>query len=126
MTGADTNQIVRFLVRDVDSQAQKVKRLLDRGDSLYINEVVLSELCWVLVSVYNYSKNDFVRALDALLETEGIRFFDAGIVKAALADYIHSTAGFTDCLIHQINLDKGVKSLTFDKKAAGLKGMKLL
>lgn len=126
MTGADTNLVVRFLVRDNELQAQKVKKLLDEGQVLYINEVVLSELYWVLVHVYGYSKNDFVRAVDALLETKGFLFFNGGTVRRTLADYIHSTAGFSDCLIHQLNCNETLETLTYDKAASRLKNMKLM
>jgi predicted nucleic-acid-binding protein len=126
MTGADTNLIVRFLTRDVENQAQKVKELLKRGEILYINENVLAELYWVLVRVYGYSRIDFIRAIDVLLETEGFRFFDNNIVRLALADYIHSAVEFSDCLIHRINAGKNILTFTFDKKASQLDEMKLL
>ncbi len=126
MTGADTNLLVRFLTRDIESQAHKVKEKIDNGEIFYINEVVLSELYWVLVHVYGYSRNDFVRAIDVMLETEGFRFFDNNIVRLALADYIHSVVEFSDCLIHRINLEQNLSTFTFDKKASRLEGMKLL
>ena len=72
------------------------------------------------------TKNEFIFVLDILLDTENIYFFDNGIVKAALTDYIHSQTEFSDCLIHQINLSKGLDTFTFDKKAARLKRMKFL
>lgn len=123
MIGADTNVIVRFLVRDVEEQAEKVKYLLENGGQIYINSVVLSELWWVLSSVYEYSKNEFVMVIDLMLETEGIIFFDSNIVKEALADYIHSPAGFSDCLIHRINSAANLDTVTFDKKATALQRM---
>lgn len=126
MKGADTNLIARFLVRDVEEQARKVKRLLDQDEFLFINTIVLSELYWVLVHVYEYSKNDFVIAIDALLDLKNIRFFDNEIVRKSLTDYIHSSTGFVDCLIHQINKKKGLVTLTFDKKATQLINMELV
>lgn len=126
MIGADTNILVRFLVRDEPNQAEKVRTLLKNGEVLFVNQVVLSELYWVLVKVYGYSKFDFIIAVDALLETEGFQFFDNDVVRLALTDYIHSSAGFVDCLINRLNKTRVSGTLTFDKKAAGLKGMKLL
>ncbi len=126
MKAADTNVIVRFLVKDDENQAARVKQLLDDGEILFINEVVLSELYWVLIHVYEYSKNDFVIAIDALLDLRNIRFFDKQIVSSSLAEYIHSNVGFVDCLIHQINKKEELVTLTFDKKASQLELMKLL
>ncbi len=126
MTGADTNLVVRFLTRDIENHAQKVKEKLDEGERFYINEIVLAEMYWVLVHVYGYSKNDFIRAIDVLLETEGFHFFDSTVVRHALADYIHTTVEFSDCLIHRINSHQKLITLTFDRKASRLERMKLL
>lgn len=125
MKGADTNLIVRFLVKDEENQARKVKQLLDEGEILFINDVVLSELYWVLIHIYNYSKNDFVIALDALLDMRNIRFSDHGVVSVALSDYIHSNVGFVNCLIHRINKNRDLNTLTFDQKASSLESMQL-
>lgn len=123
MIAADTNLIVRFLVRDEEDQARKVKNLMDDGEVLFINQVVLSELYWVLIHVYEYSKNDFVIAIDALLDLGNIRFFDKTVVSTSLAEYIHSNVGFVDCLIHQINKKFDLQTLTFDQKASRLEKM---
>ena len=127
LSGADTNVLVRFLLKDVERQAQIVLSLLEDGQKFYINEVVLSELYWVLTKVYNYSKNSFIIVIDMMLESDGFQFFDAEIVRGALTDYIHNAAvEFSDCLIHQLNLKKKIGTYTFDKKASGLKKMHLL
>lgn len=126
MIGADTNLLVRFLVRDDDKQSQIVKSLLEEGKKLYINEVVLTELYWVLIHVYEYHKNDFIYVLDTLLDTRGIIFFNSETVRSALSDYIHSSIEFSDCLIHRINAEKELTTYTFDKKATRLKRMNLL
>ncbi|MBO6523318.1 MAG: type II toxin-antitoxin system VapC family toxin [Balneolaceae bacterium] len=126
MIAADTNLLARFLIKDVPEHFQRVNDLLNSGEEGYINPVVLSELYWVLVRLYEYSKIEFLTTLDALLETEGFVFFDQGVIRRAMADYLNSTADFTDCLINQINLDRKLKTFTFDRKAAKLEGMKLL
>jgi len=126
MIGADTNLIVRFLVRDNEEQAQKVRTKLKEGAELYINEVMLSELYWVLTKVYKYSDDEFGRAVYKLTETEGFRFFDNQVVKDALNNFMTTPAGFTDALICCINRHKNLNTLTFDEKASRLDGMKLL
>ena len=126
MIGADTNILARFLVKDIDEQSAKVNDLLDKGETIYINSVVLSELTWVLLNVYDYSKIAFIQVLDLLLETEGFYFFDQRIVKESMIDYLNTTADFNDCLITQINKAQNIETYTFDKKASKLSGMKLL
>lgn len=126
MKAADTNLIIRLLVKDVEDHSALVRNLVKDGEQLYINSVVLSEICWVLSNVYGYSKQSFISSLDVLLETEGIIFFDNNTVRKALVDYVNSNCGFVDCLINQINKDLNLTTLTFDKKAAKLHGMELL
>jgi predicted nucleic-acid-binding protein len=126
MIAADTNLLVRLLVKDVPIQAEMVRDLIRDGESLYINSVVLSELFWVLTNVYGYPKNSFIAALDALLDSEGLHFFNAEIVNNALSDYVQTNVGFVDCLINATNSSNGFQTLTFDKKAAQLEGMELL
>ena len=126
MIGADTNLIIRFLVRDNDEQAFKVKSLLEEGTQLYLNEVVVAELYWVLRHVYNYTPNEIVLAFDNLLETRNVSFFNSEVVRLALSDYIHSSVGFADCLIHRINAAVTTRTYTFDKRASSLTFMELL
>lgn len=126
MKAADTNLIIRLLVKDVEDHSVLVRNLVKEGERLYINAVVLSEMCWVLTTVYGYSKQSFVSSLDVLLETEGIIFFDNNTIRKALIDYVNSNCGFVDCLINQINKSMKLNTLTFDKKAAALEGMELL
>ena len=59
MIGADTNILVRFLVRDVEDQARKVMKLFEDGEEIFINKVVLVELYWVLINVYDNPKMIF-------------------------------------------------------------------
>lgn len=126
MIGADTNIILRFLTRDNEEQAQKVKRILEEGETFYINEVVLVEVYYVLTKVYQYSETNFVRSIDKLLEIEGIEFFDRDIVKGVIKDIIAKKSDFEDSIINQLNTTKELYTLTFDKKASKLPGMKLL
>lgn len=126
MIAADTNILARFLVKDVPEHFQMVNELLNRGEKIYVNAVVLSELSWLLIRVYEYSKFEFLTTLDALIDTDGFVFFDQGVTRRALADYLNSSADFADCLINQINLDVKLETATFDNKASKLEGMKLL
>ncbi len=126
MIAADTNILARFLINDVPEQFQAVNNLLNQGGQIYINAVVLSELSWVLVRVYEYSKLEFLTTLDALIDTEGFIFFDQGITRRAMADYLNSSADFADCLINQVNLAEKMETITFVQKAAKLEGMRLI
>ena len=60
MIGIDTNILVRYLTKDDIEQAITASNLLEQysGDesSVYINNIVLCEVIWVLESGYKYPK----------------------------------------------------------------------
>lgn len=126
MRGADTNVIVRYIIGDIEHQMELVDRYLKDGEQFFINESVLTELTWVLTVSYNFTKQELIETYDFLLESSGFAFFNAAVVTRALAQFIRSSAGFNDCLVNELNRNRGFDTLTFDKKAAKLPGMKLL
>lgn len=126
MVAIDTNLLARFLIKDIEEQAELVAKLIEEEEELYINQVVLSEISWVLLNIYNYSKMEFIHVLDTLFDTKGFHFFDQEVVKLTVEDYINSSADFNDCLIHQINNKERLSTYTFDKKASKLNKMKLI
>jgi predicted nucleic-acid-binding protein len=66
MLGVDTNVLVRYLIRDDQSQFEKARRLIDRevaqGVPVLVSLLVLLETEWVLRSRYELSKSDIVRS----------------------------------------------------------------
>lgn len=126
MTGADTNLLARFFIGDVEEQNKKIIKLLQKGEQLYINASVLTELTWVLTFSYKFTKGELVRAYDNLLDSSVFIVFDHSVVVNALTKYINGPAGFNDCLICELNKANGLNTYTFDKKAAKLDGMVLL
>lgn len=128
--GLDTNILVRYLTDDDPIQADKVEKFFksQSENSLFIiNNVVLAELDWVLTSVYNYDREDFIKVINQLLETERITFQTPSLVEKACLIYTKSDADFSDCYIGILNNDMGSKTtITFDKKASNLDYFSLL
>lgn len=126
MIGLDTNILVRYLVQDSPSQAKKATQIIENaalhGETLYLNHVVMSELCWVLVRAYKFSRPLLVQTLESILSTKQFEIEDKDIVFRALCDYRGGKADFPDCLIgfknahagcaKTVSLDKGTKTLS--------------
>ena len=59
MIGIDTNILVRFLTKDDTEQSLAVAKLFKQHNnnesSIFINDIVLSEVVWVLEKGYKYS-----------------------------------------------------------------------
>jgi predicted nucleic-acid-binding protein len=127
MLGVDTNVLVRYLIRDEQSQYEKARRLIDRevgkGEAILVSLLVLLETEWVLRSRYELSKTDIVTAFSALLDTADLAFEDEPSVENAIYSWKDSAADFADCLIEAHNRRLGCRATaTFDGRAMKLAG----
>lgn len=128
MLGIDTNVLVRFLVRDDETQFEKARKLIKRevaaGRRVFVNQLVLMKTEWVLRSRYAVPKNQIVEAISGLLDATDIQFEDESAVEEALFMWKDATADFADCLIGTKNRRMGCRATaSFDVKASKLSGL---
>jgi len=127
MLGIDTNVLVRFLVRDDQTQFEKTRKLLKRevssGRRVFINQLVLLEAEWVLRSRYGLTKTQMLETISGLLDAPDIQLEDEPAVEEAVFVWRDANADFADCLIGARNRRLGCKATaTFDTKALKLPG----
>jgi predicted nucleic-acid-binding protein len=127
----DTNLLVRLLVQDDASQARAVERLVVRArrdrTPLFVADVVLCELVWVLARRAKQSRAEIAVAIAWLLDAESIVVSDAGIARRALAGYRDGAGDFADYLIRGQALAAGaVEVVTFDRAVKGEPSFKVL
>ena len=88
MLGSGTNELVRYLVRDDQSQCEKARRLIGRevgsGEPIFVGLLVLLETEWVLRSRYELAKPDVVGAFSSLLDVAELAFEDESSIEDAL------------------------------------------
>lgn len=126
MIGIDTNVLVRYLVQDDEEQSLKVSRLIEKcagnPKSIFINNIVVCELIWVLARGYKYSKNQIILVLKEMFLTLEFAFENHQILWLSLSEYEKSDADFSDVLIGKINIANECKhTVTFDQAALTLK-----
>jgi len=127
MLGLDTNVLVRYLVRDDQTQFEKARSMIDRevntGEPVLVSLVVLLETEWVLRSRYELKKSEIVAAFSSLLNVAEVDFEDEPSVEQAVYTWKDSSAEFADCLINARNLRLGCRATaTFDAKASKIEG----
>lgn len=127
MLGIDTNVLVRFLVRDDETQFEKARKLIKRevaaGRRVFVNQLVLMETEWVLRSRYDLPKSQIISALSGLLEAADLQLEDEPSIEEALFIWKDTAADFADCLIGAKNRRMGCRAMaTFDVKASKLSG----
>lgn len=130
MIGLDTNVVIRYLVQDDATQARKANQLLE---SLipevpgFINLTTLCEIAWVLKRNYRVRKSALVEIIEGLMTTKQIVVEDVTVAWKALRTYEANRVDFSDAVIAFANLAHGCDhTITFDKQAAKLEGMRLL
>lgn len=119
---ADTNVIVRLIVRDDPKQVARAMALASAG--LWISHVVLVEVAWVLGSIYEMAEADVARAIELLLDHPDIIVEAPDVVRVALAQLRRRPGvDFADSLIVAIARKAGQPPVvTFDRALAKLDG----
>jgi predicted nucleic-acid-binding protein len=105
MDAADTNVIVRYLVRDHPEQTSRAAALID-GGAVWVGLTVVLETEWVLRGAYGYPAKAIIAALRTLFGQPTITVENPAVAAQAfalcdggmdLADALHvSAAGAAD------------------------------
>jgi predicted nucleic-acid-binding protein len=126
MRAVDTNVLVRVITRDNPVQVESAEEFIGRG--AWVSHLVLTEMSWVLESVYSLTTDQIATAIDMLLRHEHLTIQDSEVVALALESFRrHPANGFSDHLIVEIARKHGHVPLgTFDKSLAKLAGTERL
>ena len=119
MIALDTNVLVRFLVEDDEKQSQRATRLIknaqERGEPLFISDIVICETVWVLSTSYDFERPEIVRVMSGLLRARGVVFASSDRLARALQAFASSKGDFADYLIHEHASAAGADTVaTFD------------
>ncbi|MEQ1600667.1 MAG: type II toxin-antitoxin system VapC family toxin [Methylophilaceae bacterium] len=127
MIGLDTNVLIRYLLRDDETQAQIAKRIIEAHEEIVISLLTIQETEWVLRSCAKLDKLLIISLFKALLETYNIRIQAEDVLEQALLTFENCNADFSDCLMIAQYRQMGCESMvTFDQKAARIDGAVLL
>ena len=131
MIAIDTNVLVRLFVNDDVEQTKKVRALFDsyadETQSLWVTDIVLIELVWVLKRSYDSSVSEICNALRALANNATVYIESYDYMFETLVLYEQGPAAFADCLLAVKASHAGCNALrTFDRKMKTLPGVKLL
>lgn len=126
MRAADTNIVVRVLVRDDPRQVRQAEAFIVGG--AWISHIVLAEVVWVLSTGYRLDPGDVADMLEKLLNHQEFVVDDPATIAAALTHFRNRPAlGFADCLILETARKAGHLPLgTFDRELGKLDGARRL
>ena len=122
MEAFDTNVIVRLLARDDEDQGQRAERALREAAAsggVWVSQVVLAEVSWVLQAAYRFDRAATAEALSRLCQTEGVVLENEGVADAALTSFEAGAADFADYLILEgARVAHATPLRTFDERLA--------
>ena len=120
MIALDTNVIVRFLVEDDKVQTAAAARLIeqavDTDEALFVADVALCEVVWVLEYSYKVSRAEVASVLNRLLHARHLTFASPDLLVRALAAFSSGKGDFADYVIHEHAVAAGCSAVaTFDR-----------
>jgi len=116
---ADTNVLIRAVVRDDAAQASSAAKALMEADKIAVTLPSLCEFVWVLLRVYDFKPLDIAIAIEALTSAANVQV-NRPAVKAGLA-MLEAGGDFADGVIaFEGRWLGGDTFVSFDKKATAL------
>ena len=121
MIAVDTNVLLRYLLEPLDLhnphwQVLAARQAIDRGDKVFVSDIVLAELEWVLETVFELARADMIKLFHSLTSNVRFCFEDWHALQAALIDYRENQhVDLSDCLIARRAYGHGADTLyTFE------------
>ncbi len=116
---ADTNVLLRFLMRDDEKQAMAAAALLTEAKIVALTLPALCEVVWVLSRGYKLSSTDIAHALQMLINSSNVAV-NRKAVEAGLL-LLQQGGDFADGVIAHEGGQLGADTfVSFDKKAVAL------
>ena len=130
MIGLDTNIIVRYFAQDDPIQSRKATEIIERrlteDHPGFISLVTMVETVWVLDRIYSLSDEEIASTVERMLQADSFFIQNEQEVFTAMVALRSGQGSFGDALIGALGAWAGCDStLTFDKRAARLKGFEL-
>ncbi len=126
MRAADTNVLVRIVVRDDERQAEAADTFVAGG--VWVSSLAFAEAVWVLRRTYGFDAAQLAGTIDMLLHHKDLTFGEEDAIAAALALFRERPSlGFSDCLMLELARKAGHLPLgTFDRTLGRVDGAQRL
>ncbi len=126
MRAADTNVLLRLLVRDDEQQTAAAVAFV--GGGVWVSTLTLADTICKLSRIYGRAPSDLHEAIKLLLNQSSVTIQDADAVSAALDLFrLRPVLGFSDCLMVSLARKAGHLPLgTFDRALGRIDGVQKL
>ncbi len=123
MDSLDTNVLVRYFTNDDEVQSKIASELIvkyiGKEKSLFISNIVICELLWVLRRGYKYKKSQIIELLTLMFSGIEFEFENLELLWISVEEYKKYNSDFSDILIAKIANQRNCKTIfTFDLDAS--------
>lgn len=130
MIGLDTNILVRYLTQDDPLQSPQATKVIEQRLTEetpgFVSIVAMVETVWVLERAYRLPAQRIAAAVERMLQTDVLVIENEQEVFAAMIALKEGQGSFADSVIAGLGAKVGCScTLTFDHKAARLRGLEL-
>ncbi len=116
----DTNFFLRFILDDLPEQKKISEKFLKQAKAnqvkLFVAQIVIFEIDFILEKYYHISKSDVIEKLKALVSTQFLEIESKEIFLSALTLYSSENVSFVDCFLLAKAKIEGRELFTFDQK----------
>jgi predicted nucleic-acid-binding protein len=130
MIGIDTNVLIRDAVQDDTVQSPRARAFLaslSEADPGFVSVVTMMEAVWTLTRTYRINREGVFRFVSTLLAAREIVVQAPDVIRRAMREAQESDGEFADAVIALLAIDADCDyTVTFDRGAVKLAGMKLL
>ena len=127
--GLDTPVVLRLLTGEPDSQGrmalEEVQTTMRGGGSVFVSDLVASEVCFALQHHYGTTKTEAIARLARFFKESGIKAPGAAATVLARPGLAAAHPGFVDRMIHAEYVRSVRHVLTFEKPAGRLPGVQV-
>jgi len=120
----DTNILLRLFTGEtglLQDEARKILNKIDNGKiSALVNELVIAECIWVLLSVYKKTKPEVVEAIENIILRDGYEIRDKDIISESLNIFVKNNISWVDSYLYCQSKKLNLKLVTFDAKLVKL------
>jgi predicted nucleic acid-binding protein len=111
----DTNIILRYLLEDNPDLTKQATTVINSGDSIILDDVVIMECVYVLTGVYKMTKSQSSTAMSLFIKRNQIDY-NSGLASYYLDIYAQTNLDLADCYLIALALKTKQELKTFDKQ----------
>lgn len=115
MDFVDANIVLRYILKDDESQSEKSRLILETKDVIITFEVV-AEVVYVLLKGYRVPRKQITSSLSLLFALKSIKALDKEVMVSAIDLFSSTTFDFVDCVLISYNNIRGFVVHTFDRQ----------